>query len=188
MSSPHDGDVDIVESLIRRITLLEQLNGDRVRLAEGVERLARETGGLNSVLTKVDEQQQRLMNLVAKVDEVEKKAAKKEDIEAAKAAQEHEALEFRKQTLKRVYLTAGAFVAASLLAFGFVIEYQAHQRRNSISSCEARNEQNLVILNVLRGSLANVPPERRNSPSADNIERGIDRFEALIIDCKETFQ
>lgn len=183
-----DGDADLadlIQELMRRIDVLEEREGDRGRLAEGVERLAQETGGLNSVLTKVDEQQQALSRLGRDLKRVEKNTVSVDQIEATKKQQEAEALEFRKQTLKRIYTTTAAITVVALLAFGFVIEYQAHQKRNSIQVCEARNEQNRVIVDILEGSLENAPSGSR---SAQNVREGIERFRSLIVDCKRTFK
>lgn len=155
------------------------------RLTLVVQRLADETVGLNAILTKVDEQQQRLTNLGNDLARVEQSSATKDDLTVAAKKQAATSLEFRRDTFRRVY-TTGLLVGAVLAVSGAVVyDYQESRRTALRELCEARNTQNSIILDMLEGSIADVPSHQQESAETMRIKEGIARFESLITDCDE---
>lgn len=168
-------------TLAERVTALEQYIRKDTRLVQGVERLADETGGLNQILTKVDEQQQRLSTLGRDLERVEKSKVSKEDLLQETLRQQQEGLEFRKAALKRIYASAVSIVVVLGLVGGFVYAYEESRGQASYDVCVARNEQNLAIVEILRGTVQANP----DGPAVGPLSEGIQRLEELIIDCED---
>lgn len=176
------------KSIEQRIVLLERFaeavtirQTGEDQLAEGVVRLSDETSALNAILTKVDEQQQHLARLDVRTDLVEETAVSREELIHAAEAQEEEAREFRKQTLKRIYFI-GWFITMVLLISGYgFYEYNKHESREHFRACTERNEQYDILLDILNGVVADLPDE---SPRAISIRNGIQRLEDQLIDCE----
>lgn len=167
------------DELTRRVATLEAEALDRTRLVNGVERLTEETGGLNAILNKVDDQQQRLTNLGRQLTDVQEKAVSKDDLEANKREQARITMEFRKRTLARVYTTA-LLLILTLLTLG-VVAYAYNQSKLDAQRqiCLARTEQTTIIVDVLESSIQGSPPGERRAA----IEEAIERFRSLDADC-----
>jgi hypothetical protein len=155
------------------------------RLTLVVERLAEETVGLNAILTKVDEQQQRLTCLGNDLARVEQSSATKNDLSAAAKKQAETTKEFRRDTFRRIYTTGLLVIAALGVGATAFYDYQESRRAALRDLCEARNTQNSVILDMLEGSIADVPPNKQGSAETMRIKEGIARFESLITNCDE---
>lgn len=114
----------------KRLEALERAAEDGGRLVIGVERLSDETAGLNVILNKVDEQQQRLSRLGRDLDRVSKSSATKTDLENARQHAREEEQRYRKGVLARIYvagiLALGMAGVLAVAASGYV----AQQKRN----------------------------------------------------------
>lgn len=130
-----------IAALIQRIEDLEEREQDRGRLSQGVERLADETGGLNTILNKVDEQQQRLTNLGKQLSDVQSKTVTKTDLAKENALRlEAERVQRRRNAQKwtaRSLIALAAVTGVALLG----IQRQAQRERD-------QNEYRKSIYNV----------------------------------------
>lgn len=168
--------------------LLVAMQAERIeadRLSDSVTRLGDGASALGEALRAVDKQQQMLTKLGQELKEVEDKSVTKEELVEAKREQAHTTLEFRKRTLQRVYTTGILITLGLVFAGGVFLEYQARNQTEAREICQDRNKQAVIIVDILEGSLQNLPPEGQNSPGVINVRNGIERFEALIVDCEK---
>lgn len=168
------------ESRLRHVEqLTEEMYSHRdegTRLAESVDRLGLNATALQETLLQIDRNQQQLTSLGMQLESVEARAATKIDLEANRQEQERNTLDFRKQTLRRIYTTALTLVIVMAIAGGLIAEYQQHQNDAALNVCLKRNEQTLVIIDVLRRSGTDIALD------------GARRFEELIVDCEKEFK
>lgn len=151
------------------------------QLQEGVTRLSDETNALNTILNKVDEQQQQLAQLNTRTNLVEKTAVSRQELIGATEAQGAEAFEFRKQTLRRIYFT-GLIMALTLLVGGYAFyEYNKYNKEEDIRICGERNEQYDILLDILNGVVSDMPDDSERSKS---INEGIRRLENQLVECE----
>lgn len=188
------------EALEQRVAALEQMalnystmKGDEDRLVSGVERLADETGGLNSILNKVDEQQQRLSRLGRDLERVERTSASKEDLEkSAKAALKREAEERRKRSQKVTTWIVFGLAGLSLVALSYLTSEadrraaEERYRQGVAEVCEARNKQGKIIAQLITASNEDVDSDPTLTPQqkTDRKARGQALADAFpIVNC-----
>lgn len=179
------------KSIEERLTLLERFaeavlvrqDGEDL-LRQGVSRLSDETNALNAVLSKVDEQQQYLADLGKRTDMVEETAVSREELIDAHDQQEQIALEFRKRTLKRVYLTTMFITLGLVSSVAAIFEIQDRSNESRYLSCVQRNEQDDILHDILSGLTKNAPPESEQSDNFKLILEGIRRLEEQAVDCE----
>ncbi len=142
----------------RRLGRLEQDRDDRERLEAGVERLSDGVGDLNTILARVDEQQQRLRQMAHEVQEVKEKAVPREEIDAKLA-------QTRRERRRLVFSTAG--LLSAVLGMGlFSVSQSAHD------ACERRQEATRTIITVLESF--------RNPLNTGRVDAGVTRLTATL--------
>lgn len=164
----------------QRLTAIEQRTVADDRLAQGVERLANETVGLNAILTRVDDQQQRLSTLGQYVERVDQDKASHDDVAELKKETHQEQLYFRKLVLQRTYTTAMFLLFAIAVVVGGFFSYQESLQQAQREVCEARTEQNDVIITLLEGSIQ----RGATAPAAEQIRETINRLRELNNACE----
>lgn len=134
------------EMLVLRVEALEkyiQQSAKKVeadqRLADGIERLAVETGGLNAVLTKVDEQQQALARTNRRLEAVDKKIVPREELEKKERERAEEAAALRRKVVRRSIGTGVGLGLLLLLGLAGLAEYERYQDSEGIRQCRERN-------------------------------------------------
>lgn len=180
-----DARVAALENMAREYSERAQV-GDRLSL--GVERLADETGGLNAVLTKVDEQQQRLTTLGRDIERVENQAAKKQDVETAAKRISRKQEDFRLRVIKRGVLTGVGIVVLLLIVTAALVEHDARQNEETIRICRERNQGSILVSRYLQEQLG---IERDNKFIDDELrKRRVDSLTTLalgfpVVDCND---
>lgn len=108
------------------------------QLKDGTLGLAEQVGLLSGALTSIAVLQDKLV-------EVEAKSVSKDELSAVTEAEHEEALEFRKNALRRIYTTFG-FLLLGLLTVAAVVglRYLAQQERARVE-CEQRRVTNTAI-------------------------------------------
>lgn len=157
-------------SLEDRIHRLEAVFRDGDQLRRSVDRLGDSAEELEATLTQVDQQQQELTRLGQQLVAVQNTTVTKADAKKMADDLENDAMRFRKQVLQRVVLTALLLLTVGAIVTVFLVEYQIDRRQAAVDVCLARNEQNAIIIEVLRNAGRNEYAQR---------------FEELIIDCKK---
>lgn len=160
--------------------------GDRLSL--GVERLAEETGGLNAVLTKVDEQQQRLSNLGRDLERVEEQSAKKEDVKKTAQTLTQGQEDFRQGVIRRGVMTGVGIVVLLLVIAAGLSENDRRNKENVLRICKERNQASALvgqyIMEQTQIELSNkfIDDELRAKriASLKNLQRGF-----IIVDCNQ---
>lgn len=165
---------------------IEELRGAVVTLASRVT-------SLSDALTAVNEIQQRQTETERKTAAIEKDAASarevaadlrdntvtKADAAAAAKAQLEKERMARRETMHRIYQTAGA---VSLVFIGIIIglvNYQQGKQGSLFTVCQQRNHQNEKVLAVLTRRDPSLPP-----PTAVQLQNIQDLREAFkIVDC-----
>lgn len=170
--------IDVQEQILMAIQA-ERIEADRLEASVG--RLGENTSALSAALLLVDKNQQQLTKLGRQITAVEETSATKVDLVKAAKEQARVTREFRKTTLARIYTTGILlilFLAGGSVA---VAQYQQNHRDVAVVTCQDRNEQNQIIIDILEGSVQAAP----NGPGTENIRAGLARFQALIVDCEK---
>lgn len=163
---------------------------DELRTA--VVTLATRVTVLSEALTLVNEVQARQIVNEKKTEEIEKTAhrAKQEasdlavEVDSAKQQIRDKSAGdevFRRKALTRIFTTAAALLVLLTLGVGGAVAFTASRSQAARDTCEARNQQNVVIIDILQGSIQDAPDKL--APNVVNVQTGIDKFKALIVDC-----
>lgn len=162
-----------LQRLERVMLAIHDQRTEGFRLAESVDRLGLNAGALQEALLQVDRNQQTLTQLGNQLQVVTKSAATKADLEANREQQVATTLDFRKQTLRKIYTTGLLLIIGLLVSAGVLVEYQSTRRQSAIHVCEARNAQNAVLVDILRQF------------GSEKAISGAARIEELIVDCED---
>jgi len=139
------------------------------RLSAGVERLAHETGELHAILSKVDEQQQRLASLTREVEQVQTLKASKDDVtDSATRIATNARSESRTQFLK-VTIPVILGVALILFVIIFGLSNSAYQ------ACERRQEATKTLVDVVVILKADAALDVNLDESIDRLRATLDR-------------
>lgn len=113
-------ELDLV-TLAKRVEFLEARERDRVQLSDGINRLSDETAGLNSILTKVDEQQIELRRLNRDIKRVEDSVIPEEQIDAKTDEKVQTIRDERHKTIVRTAITAALVLTAILAMMAYAV-------------------------------------------------------------------
>ena len=157
----------IEERVARLERIAEYLYSARKKassLTSSVQTLADATKSLVDMLALVEAQQKRIEVLGERFDESEAGTAV-----------------FRRKTVRRVLSGALAFLLLVGVVGGGLLVFQRNQVAEAEWRCEARNEQSEITTAILRSLLVDAD---ESLPQAQGLRRGLERSEALIVDCE----
>lgn len=161
-------------SIEDRLAALEKRASSDTRLADGVERLSGETNSLNAILTKVDDNQQRLAVLDQNLGTMQKIVVPRQEMQDAQ-----DGLRQRIVVTSILLLVVVTFVSAGLLT------YESIQTENNIHACRERNESGenirLYIEEQKKVVAAREQPEDLKIAEIRALERLDDSF--VTVDC-----
>jgi len=187
MSSDDRNMEDRVTSLERFAEAVTIRQDGEDQLQEGVSRLSDETSALTLLLTKVDSQQQQLSAIDRRTELVEETAVSRDELINAHDEQEQLALDFRKQTLKRIYLTGMSIGLILFTGIGTFLWVDDKNTKATYKLCMERNEEGDILHDILVGLTKDVPPEAQQREDIMVIREGIQRLEDKIVDCEAIF-
>lgn len=106
-------------------------------LQDSVDRLGLNATALGEALLQVDRNQQALTRLGKELKRVDDASATKEDLEAAAQRQREATIQFRKNTLSRIYTTATVMGIALLVGGAIVVDRQQANMLEEQQKCLA---------------------------------------------------
>lgn len=130
--------LSVLESIDERLRRLEDVAFEGDGLTRAVTRLGLNADALGEALLTVDRNQRQLAELDHTIQGVERRSASKEDLKKAREEQEQTTLEFRKNTLRRIYSTGIWLALALLVASGAYLQHQVSVEQDTYDKCKTQ--------------------------------------------------
>lgn len=163
--SPADAPIEVRVARLERIAeYLHDARREASTLANSVDVLAQATATLTTLLTAVEDQQERIESLGERVETTESVTQ-----------------DLRDRVVRRAVVIGVSLVLVLALIGGGLLAYNQARRNDAVERCEARNEQAEILNDLLSGVLVGA----EEGPRTEVIRTSLARFQALVVDCDE---